>query len=287
VGWTNVGKSTLLNRLVGTRIAAVGHAAQTTRQRITAVLHVAERGQIAFVDTPGLHHPRHEMNRAMVEMARRTVHGVDLALMMADASRGLGEGDRQAAEMLAGARVQRLMVLNKIDRVSAKSDLLPMMRRAVDDWGFAEALPISALTGEGCDALVERVLARLPQGPPLYPEDFLTDQTQRSIVAECIREKLLGLTRQELPHATAVLIERWGERADGLLEVRATILVDRESQKGIVIGRGGELLKRVGGEARRELEAILERRIFLELWVKLRKDWRNDERTLRELGLRR
>jgi GTP-binding protein Era len=286
VGWTNVGKSTLLNRLVGERIAAVADVAQTTRNRITGVLHVEGRGQIVFVDTPGLHPPRHEMNRAMVELARRAVHGVDLALLLADAGRGLGDGDREAAALLERAGVERLMVLNKIDRVRPKTKLLPLMRTAVEEWGFAEALPVSALSGEGCDTLIERVLARLPLGPPLYPDDFLTDQTERSLAAEYIREKLLARTRQELPHATAVLTERWVERDDGLVEIQATILVDRESQKPIVIGRGGELLKNVGADARAELERFLDRRVFLRLWVKVREDWRNDDRTLHQLGLR-
>jgi GTP-binding protein Era len=178
------------------------------------------------------------------------------------------------------------VVLNKIDAVRPKQRLLPMMREAVEDWGFPEVLPVSALTGEGCEELVERLLARLPGGEPPYPDDYLTDQSERSIAAERIRERLLALTTQELPHATAVLIERWHERRGGLLEIDATILVDRESQKPIVIGRGGRLLKQVGVEARRELEAFLGRKVCLRTWVKVRRDWRDDERTLRELGLR-
>jgi GTP-binding protein Era len=285
VGWTNVGKSTLLNRLVGDRIAAVGDVAQTTRNRITGVLHCGGRGQIAFVDTPGLHRPRHAMNRAMVELATGAIRGADLTLLMTDAARGLGDGDRHVATLLDRAGVERLLVLNKIDRVRPKSRLLPLMRIAVEDWGFAEALPVSARTGEGCDVLVDRLLGRLPDGPLPYPADYLTDQSERSLAAECIREKLLGLTRQELPHATAVLTEGWLEREDGLLEIQATILVDRESQKQIVIGRGGQLLKQVGSEARVELERFLGRRLFLSLWVKVREDWRDDDRTLRQLGL--
>jgi GTP-binding protein Era len=285
-GWTNVGKSTLLNRLVGEKIAAVAEVAQTTRQPIRGVLHVEERGQIVFVDTPGLHRPRHAMNRAMVELTRRAVQGVDLVLLMADAARGLGEGDHQAAAMLERFGVERIMLLNKIDRVQPKSRLLPLMKTAVEAWGFPEVVPISALTGEGCEALVEAVLRRLPEGPPLYPDDYLTDQTERSIAAERVREELLHCTSQELPHATAVLVDRWHEREDGLLEIHATILVDRDSQKRIVIGRSGELLKRVGSRARLEIEALLGRRIHLRLWVKVRKDWRDDGRTLSALGLR-
>jgi GTP-binding protein Era len=287
IGWTNVGKSTLLNRLVGDKIAAVADVAQTTRRRIRGVMHVRGRGQIVFVDTPGLHRPRFAMNRAMVELARQSMHGVDLVALMVDSSRGLGEGDREAAELLERAGTERLMVLNKIDRVRPKTELLPLMRTAVESWGFDEVLPVSALTGEGCAELVERLLARLPEGPPLYPDDYLTDESERWIAAERVREKLLALTSQELPHATAVLVERWEERPDGLLEIHATILVDRESQKPIVIGRGGQLLKQVGSEARAELEAFLGRRIVLRLWAKVRRDWRDDARTLHELGLRR
>jgi GTP-binding protein Era len=285
VGWTNVGKSTLLNRLVGDKIAAVADVAQTTRWSIRGVLHVGGKGQIVFVDTPGLHRPRYAMNRAMVALARRAIHGVDLAVLMTDASRGFGEGDRQAAELLERSGTERVLVLNKIDRVRPKTRLLPLMQTAIETWGFAEALPVSALTGEGCDALVERLLARLPAGAPLFPDDYLTDQTERSIAAERIREKLLGLITEELPHATAVLTDHWHERPDGLVEIHATILVDRESQKQIVIGKGGQVLKRAGSEARRELEEFLGRRVFLRLWVKVREDWRNDQRTLRELGL--
>jgi GTP-binding protein Era len=284
VGWTNVGKSTLLNRLVGEKIAAVASVAQTTRNPITGVRNVAGRGQIVFVDTPGLHRPRYKMNREMVRQARQTVYGVDLVLLMIDAQRGIGSGDREAAELLRGADVDRLMVLNKIDRVRPKSKLLPLMQSAVEQWSFPEVLPVSALTGDGCDVLLDRILARLPAGAPLFPDDYLTDQTERKLAAESIREKLLALMGDELPHATAVLTEAWRERPDGLVEIEATIFVDRDSQKQIVIGRGGQLLKQVGTEARQELEVFLNRRIFMRLWVKVRKNWRDDEHTLRELG---
>jgi len=285
-GWTNVGKSTLLNRLVGDKIAAVADVAQTTRRRITGVLNVPGRGQIAFVDTPGLHRPRNAMNRAMVEAARGAIHDVDLVALMVDASRGLGEGDRETATMLAHARVQRVLVLNKIDCVRPKERLLPMMQTAVEQWGLAEALPVSARTGAGCEELIDAFLKHMPESRPHYPDDFLTDQSERTIAAELVREKLLHLTHMELPHATAVLVEGWEVRDDGLVEITATILVDRETQKRIVIGRKGALLKQAGSEARAELEQLLDRRVFLQLWVKVRKDWRDDERTLRELGLR-
>jgi GTP-binding protein Era len=286
LGWTNVGKSTLLNRLVGVKLAAVAAVAQTTRRRIEGVRTVPGRGQIVFVDTPGLHHPRHKMNRAMVQTARQAVADVDLVLLVVDAPRGVGKGDRDAAMWLATTGTRRVAVLNKIDLLRAKRRLLPLMETLVSELDLAEAIPVSALTGEGCGELVDRILALLPEGPPLFPEDMLTDQPERVLAAEWVREKLLAETREELPHAIAVTVDRWTEREDGLLQIEATVLVERDSQKRIVIGSGGEVLKRVGTAARVELERFLERRILLRLWVRVRRDWRNDDRALRELGLR-
>jgi GTP-binding protein Era len=285
LGWTNVGKSTLLNRLVGEKLAAVADVSQTTRNRIMGACNVPGRGQIIFIDTPGLHRPRYRMNRAMVEISRRAVQGVDAVVLVIDAARGIGAGDREAAELLRGGDMHRLAALNKIDLLPRKSELLPLMRQVVEDWGFTAAIPISALTGDGCDSLLDALLDSLPEGRPQYPDDFLTDQPERVLAAERIREKLLAEVRQELPHATAVVVERWEEREDGLLEIEAVILVERESQKGIVIGRGGELLKRVGSAARVELESFLGRRIYLRLWASVKRDWRNSHHVLKRLGL--
>jgi GTP-binding protein Era len=285
VGWTNVGKSTLLNRLVGEKVAAVSAVAQTTRNRITGVLTLGERGQIVFVDTPGFHRPKYRMNRAMVEMARDTLGGVDLVVQVVDGARGLGKGDEETARLLERSGARRLVALNKIDRVQTKSALLPIMETVVEEWGFLEAVPVSALTGEGCDAFVDRLLQHLPEGAAGFPEDYLTDQPERVIAAEYVREKLLHHTRQEVPHALAVVVEDWIEDDSGTVRVHAVILVERDSHKGIVIGKGGEMLKRVGTEARLDLERLLDTRVVLKLWVKVRRDWRNDERTLRDLGL--
>jgi GTP-binding protein Era len=285
LGWTNVGKSSLLNRLVGDKLAAIAEVSQTTRFKITGVRNVGQSGQIVFVDTPGLHEPRSKMNRAMVRQIHCTLHDVDLYLLVVDAARGLGSGDRRAARLLADEEVPRVLVLNKVDLVRPKSRLLPMMQTAVSEWGFPAAVPVSALTGEGCDALLDDVLARLPPSEPLYPDDYLTDQSARSLAAEWIREKLLARTRAELPHATAVVIDRWIEREDDVVEIHATIIVDRPSQKQIVIGRQGSMLEMVGKSARLEIEGLVERRVALNLWVKVRADWRNDERMLREMGL--
>jgi len=284
-GWTNVGKSTLLNTVVGTKLAAVASVAQTTRHRISGVLHIPDRGQIVFVDTPGLHRPRHRMNRAMVEIAQQVMKGVDVALLVVDASRGLGSGDREAAEQLRKNGVRSVMALNKVDLIRPKTKLLPLIAQAAELLGCPDVVPISARSGEGCSGLVDLLLERLPQSGPIYDEDYLTDQPERVLAAEWIREKLLAATTQELPHATAVIVESWGEREDGLLSIEATILVDRESQKKIVIGTQGDVLKHVGTAARQELEAFLERRIYLGLWVKVRPHWRDDMGTLRELGL--
>jgi GTP-binding protein Era len=285
LGWTNVGKSTLLNRMVGEKLAAVADVSQTTRNRIMGVCNLPDRGQIVFIDTPGLHRPRYRMNRAMVEVARQAVKGVDTVVLVIDAARGIGPGDLEAVELLRGSDSTCLAALNKIDLVKRKSDLLPMMQMVVQDWGFAGAVPISALTGEGCDRFMDELFASLPEGRPPFPEDVLTDQPERVLAAEWIREKLLAEVRQELPHATAVVVERWDERDDGLLEIEASIIVERESQKGIVIGSGGELLKRVGSAARLELESFLGRRIYLRLWASVKKDWRNKDHILRRLGL--
>jgi GTP-binding protein Era len=285
VGWTHGGKSALRNRIVGEKVAAVAEVPQTTRNRILGVRTLQGQGQVVFVDTPGLHRPRHRMNRNMVRLAGESVRAVDLGLLVVDAARGLGAGDEQAAEVLKRAGGPALAVLNKIDRVASKSRLLPMIETAVSSWGMIEAIPVSALTGEGCTELLERVVAHLPEGEPLFPEDTYTDQPERALAAEWVREKLLQHTRQEIPHALAVEVGRWLDREDGVVEIEATILVERDSQKAIVIGRGGRLLKQVGVEARADLERLLGTRVFLRLWVKVRPGWRDDERLLKQLGL--
>ena len=284
-GWTNVGKSTLLNRLVGEKIAAVADVPQTTRHRITGVLSLPGRGQIVFVDTPGFHHPRERMNRAMVAAAASALTAVEAVLLVVDAEAGLGRGDAQVAAMIAKTGVPGLAVLNKIDRVQPKSKLIDMMRTAVETWGLAEAIPVAATTGDGCALLVDRVLHHLPEGAPEFPDDFLTDQPMRSLAAEWVREKILHRMREEIPHAAGVAVDRWTERPDGLVEIEATIFVERDSQKGIVIGKGGGVLKEVGTEARADLEHMLNQRVFLSLRVEVRPDWRNDPRVLGELGI--
>ena len=285
LGWTNVGKSTLLNRLIGQKIAAVADVAQTTRNRIVGVRTDPGEAQYVFVDTPGIHDPRHRMNRAMVRVARETLRGVDVAVQIVDASRGFGRGDRTAATWLREARVPMVLALNKIDLVRPKTRLLPMLQDAVDAWGFDEVVPISALTGDGCERLLGCLRSHLPEAEPMFPEDYLTDQSERSLVAEFVRERLLHATREELPHAIAVLVDRWDEGEDDVVRIEVSILVERESQKPIVIGRDGGVLRQVGTEARLELERLLGRRLFLKLWVRVREGWRDDRGTLADLGL--
>lgn len=284
-GWTNVGKSSLLNRLIGEKVAAVADAAQTTRTPILGVVTLGDEAQVAFVDTPGLHLPKHRLNHAMVRSAMRAARDVDVVVLVVDAQRGLGDGDRSSADRLAEMGVARLAAVNKIDLVRRKTDLLPILRTLVEEWGVPEAVPVSARTGEGCDRLLDRIVARLPDGEPRFDPDFLTDQSERRLVAEFVREKLLQVARQELPHAIAVVVRSWQERPDGLVAVAVEIAVERESQKGIVIGRHGEVLKRVGTEARAELERLLGYRLFLELRVVVRESWRDDPKALDDLEL--
>jgi len=201
IGWTNVGKSTLLNRLVGEKVAAVSNVPQTTRNRITGVLNVAGEGQIVFMDTPGLHKPKYRMNRAMIEIARGTLGGVDAVVLMVDGDRGLGPGDRQAAALLQSVDVPKVVAVNKVDRIKPKTRLFPLLQAVVEELGFPAAVPVSALRGDGCDLLVEEILKVLPDGEPLFPEDYLTDQPERTLAAEYVREKILRRTRQEIPHA--------------------------------------------------------------------------------------
>jgi len=284
LGWTNVGKSTLLNALVGEKLAATSRVPQTTRNRITGVLHLDGKGQIVFVDTPGFHRPRYRMNHAMIDVSRSTLRSVDAALMIVDGERGLGPGDRETARLLSRADLPSIIAVNKIDRIRPKTRLFPILQEIVEVLGFPAAVPISALHGDGTRQLVEEVLKILPERDPVFPRDYLTDQPERTLVAEAIREKIFQLTREEIPHSVAVLIDHWEEGPSGL-RIGARILVEKDSQKAIVIGKGGELLKKVGTRARLEMERFLDARIHLDLWVKVRQGWRNDPDTLHRIGL--
>ena len=286
VGRPNAGKSTLLNRFVGQKVAIVSDKPQTTRHRILGVRNTPD-AQMVFIDTPGIHKPLHRMNRRMVDAALDALRDADVVVLVVDASTRPGTGDDFVMDLIARARKPAIVALNKIDRIR-KPDLLPVMKHYADALEFRAIVPISALTGDGQAALEEAIEAALPEGQPLYPDDYLTDQTERTLAAELVREKVLQHTRDELPYTTAVVIDRFEERAEpeGVTRIFASILVDHDSQKPIVIGRAGEMIKRIGTEARRDLEAMLDGRVHLDLHVKVRQDWRDDDRVLDELGLR-
>jgi GTPase len=286
IGRPNAGKSTLLNRIVGTKVAIVSDKPQTTRTRIVGVKNY-ETGQAVFVDTPGIHRPLHRMNVRMVDAAVETLREVDVVVLMFDASTRPGHGDEFVSGLLRDVKVPVVLVLNKVDLV-AKSTLLPLIERARSWHAFAAIVPISASTGDGVPQLEEVLLQHLPEADPIYPEDYLTDQPERILVAETVREKVLIHTRAELPFSTAVIVDEFDEteRAQ-ILRLYCTIFVETESQKPIVIGRGGEMIKRIGTEARIDLEALFETKVFLDLRVKVNPDWRNNERALDEIGVPR
>ncbi len=284
LGRPNVGKSTLLNRLVGAKIAIVTDKPQTTRNRIQGVVNRAG-AQIIFLDTPGIHKPDTRMNRKMMAEVRQALAGCDLLLLMADATRNFGPGDDYALELLRKAGRQCLLALNKIDLLPEKEKLLPLMDRYRQQYDFAEIFPVSALSGEGLEQLVARITAALPKGPQYFPPDYVTDQPARFLAAEIVREKVVQLTRQELPYASMVLIDRFEEKPN-LLRIYATVFVEREGQKGIIIGRRGEMMKKIGILARRELETLFGQKVYLELHVKVRAGWRENPQFLQAIDWR-
>jgi GTP-binding protein Era len=282
VGRPNVGKSTLVNRLVGEKVAIVSDKPQTTRNRILAVLNRPD-AQIVLFDTPGIHKPMHRMNERMVEAAVGSLGQVDLALWLVDVTEAYGPGDRYVRDVLQRSGKPVLLGLNKIDLVP-RPRLLPLIdeyRRLLD---FAEVVPVSGLKGDNVDRLAGLLAAHLPPGERLYPDDFLTDQPERFFVAEMIREQILRHTREEIPYSTAVVIDSFKE-GEPVVRIEASILVERDSQKGILIGRGGAMLKAIGSAARREIEAFLGTKIYLGLFVKVREGWREDPAMLDEVGL--
>lgn len=282
IGRPNVGKSTLANRLVGVKVAIVSEVPQTTRRRIRGVVNLPG-GQIVLVDTPGIHRPLHEMNRRMVAEATEAMQGVDLILLLVEPP-SLGPGDRFILSRLPREGPPVLLVVNKVDRVR-KERLLPLIEEVRGLFPFREILLISALTGDNAGDLPTRILSYLPEGPPLFPEDHVTDQQERARAAEIVREKLLHHTRQEIPHETCVLIDRYHHDDEGRLRIEASILVEKESQKKIVIGRDGSMLKSVGTQARSDLERLAGGQVVLKLWVKVRPGWRDDEAILGQLGI--
>jgi GTP-binding protein Era len=277
----------LLNRIVGEKIAIVSDKPQTTRTRIVGVKNYTDPpGQIVFVDTPGIHRPLHRMNVRMVDAAVGTLDEVDVVVLVHDASARPGHGDEFVAKLLENVTVPVVLVLNKIDLI-AKAKLLPLMEQLGGRRPFAAMVPISAATGDGVEALERELLAHLPEGEALYPDDYLTDQPERVLVAETVREKVLLNTRDELPFSTAVAVDQFEEpeRPGGLLRVYCTIYVETESQKPIVIGRAGSMIKKIGTEARQDIARFFDCKVYLDLRVKVKPDWRDDERVLDSLGL--
>jgi GTPase len=284
VGRPNAGKSTLVNTLVGRKVAIVSPKPQTTRNRIQGILN-REDAQIVLVDTPGIHKPANVLSRQMMDELRHALEGIDVLSLVVDAAREFGAGDRFSIEWAERFHGPVFLVLNKIDRVK-KPLLLPLIDRYRRLADFEEVFPISALSGEGCFDLANAWLARLPEAPPLFPSDQFTDQPERFLAAELIREKAILATREELPHAIAVLVDSFDER-EGLAKIRATLYVEREGQKGILIGRAGETIKKIGVQARKELRSMLGVQIFLELFVKVQPNWRQNSAMVRQLDWRR
>jgi GTP-binding protein Era len=284
IGRPNVGKSTLLNSLIGQKVAIISDKPQTTRHRIRAVL-TRDEAQIVFVDTPGIHKPKHQLGRLMVGAALNTLKDVDLVLFLVEANRESGPGDEFVRQRLAEVQTPVFLIINKIDLI-AKPKLLPLIDTARSQFNFAEIVPLSARTGENVGLLLDLVVGYLPAGPQYYPADTVSDQPENLVLAELVREKVLQLTMQEVPHSVAVVVDEVFPGRKGVTVVRATIFVERESQKAILIGEGGRMLKNVGRLARGEIESLLGVRVYLELWVKVKAGWRRDERQLRHLGFR-
>ena len=282
LGRPNAGKSTLLNRIIGQKLAIVSDKPQTTRTRVVGVKNYPD-GQLVFVDTPGLHRPTHRMNARMVDLARDTIHEVDVVGLLVDASVKTGQGDRYVLEMLRPSGRPTVLILNKVDRLE-KAALLPMLEWYREAYPFVEFVPLSARDGTNVDVLERLFLRYVPEGDPLYPEDHLTDQTERFLTAELVREQVLRMTRDELPFSTTVVVEQFNEAGDGgILKIYCSILVERDSQKRIVVGHGGSLIKAIGTAARLELERHFQSRVFLDLHVKVKSEWRNDEHLLDEI----
>lgn len=284
LGRPNAGKSTLLNRIVGHKLAIVSDKPQTTRTRIVGVKNYPD-GQVVFVDTPGVHKPTHRMNVRMVDVALEAMRDVDLVTLVVDVSVKPGPGDRYLLSLVKDVATPAILALNKVDLVG-KPKLLPLIDRYRQEHPFVEIVPISATDGTNVDVLEKLFLEHLPDGEPLYPPDYVTDQPERFFVAEIVREQVLRLTHAELPFSTAVVIDRFEEPAeDQLVRIYGTILVERESQKPIVIGKGGAMIKQIGTAARLELERFFGARVYLDLRVKVKSEWRDDERVLDEMGL--
>ena len=285
IGRPNAGKSTLLNRLVGEKIAAVSNKPQTTRHRIKGIV-TREDGQIVFIDTPGVHKPGHLLNRRMMSAVHDAILSVDLIVLMRDASVSTGNGDRFVFELVKQAEKPSLLVLNKIDKLRDKGALLPLIEGYSAEFDFAEIVPVSALKGDAIDNLLDQIVKHLPSGEPIFSADEMTDQSTRNIAAEMVREKILATTGEEIPYVTAVVTEVFDETDPKIVKIYCAIYVERSSQKKIIIGKQGSRIKDIGTKARIDIEKLLGKHIFLKLFVKVVDDWRNRERDLDDIGIK-
>lgn len=285
IGRPNVGKSTLMNQLIGQKIAITSNKPQTTRNRIQTV-YTEEQGQIIFLDTPGIHQAKNKLGEFMVNIAERTINEVDVILWLVEPSTFIGAGEQHIIEKLNKSKTPVILVINKIDTVK-KGEILTFIEAYKDKCNFAEIVPVSALKGENKQQLIDVIFKYLPNGPMYFDEDTITDQPERQIVAELIREKALRLLSDEIPHGIAVTIERMKERPGGkVIDIDATIICERDSHKGIIIGKQGAMLKNIGMKARVEIENLLDTKVFLQLWVKVKKEWRDSDFLIKNYGYR-
>ena len=283
VGRPNVGKSTLTNHLIGEKIAIMSDRPQTTRNKIMCIMNT-DNAQIMFLDTPGIHKPHHKLGEYMVRTAESTLREVDVILFVVDASEKRGAGEEYITELLQKVKTPVILVVNKIDKLQDKDKLFRIIDSYSKTYDFAAIVPVSALEDEEFPGLVAEITKHLPEGPAYFPDDMITDQPERVIAAEMIREKILLLTRDEIPHSIAVEVEEFKERDNDDVYIRATIFVERDSQKGIVIGAKGSMLKKIGQQARADIEDLLGCKVFLDLWVKVKADWRNKDKALKQFG---
>lgn len=284
IGRPNAGKSTLLNKLVGEKIAAVSNKPQTTRHKIQGIV-TSPEGQIVFVDTPGVHKPGFLLNRRMMAAVHDAILSVDLLVLMRDASVSTGNGDRFVLDLVKESEKPAVLVLNKIDKIKEKAELLPLIDHYSKEYAFAEIVPVSALKGDAVDNLLRQIVKHLPEGEPIFDEDELTDQPMRTLVSEMVREQILVTTGEEIPYVTAVVTEKYDDSDPNSVQIYCAIYVERSSQKGIIIGKGGAKLKKIGTEARLAFENIVGRKVFLHLFVKVVADWRNSGRDLDDIGV--
>lgn len=285
IGRPNVGKSTLLNRVVGQKIAIMSDKAQTTRNKIQGV-YTTEDMQIVFIDTPGIHKPKHRLGDYMVNEAYSALQEVEAVLFVISADEKRGKGDNLIIERLQKLSVPVFLVVNKIDKIHP-DDLLEVIQDYSTQMGFAEVVPVSAIQGNNFEKLVQLLEEQMPAGPQYFPEDQVTDHPEYFVVSELVREKVLLFTREEIPHSVAVVVDSMKRDENDKIRIQATIIVERDSQKGIIIGKGGKMLKQIGIKARQDMEKMLGDKVYLELWVKVQKDWRDKQRTLDDFGYKK